>query len=119
MALKRCCYVRAFLWKLHMPNAFGGRAGIVYACHIFPQGVLASMTLVVGVAADGEAKACTGCEVGLPLCSVAVTTLSGAGSAPVARVEALRARLQLALFALSVCFSFSPHWGLCPKGGEC
>ena len=22
------------------------------------------------------------------------------------------------LFPLSVCFSFSPHWGLCPKGGE-
>lgn len=34
-------------------------------------------------------------------------------------VDALRVGLQLALFHLNVCFSFSPHWGLCVKGGEC
>ena len=65
-----------------MPSAFNGRAGFdVDASHIFPQGVLAAVTLVGPVAGDGGAKVCAGCEVGL-LCSLAVTTLSGAGFAP-------------------------------------
>ena len=37
----------------------------------------------------------------------------------VAGVETLRVRLKLALFPVSLCFSFSQHWNLYPKGGEC
>ena len=42
---------------------------------------LTPVTLVEGVAGDGEARVCTGYEMGL-LCSLNVTTLSGAGFAP-------------------------------------
>lgn len=45
-------------------------------------------------------RASTVCEVGLS--SVAITTLSGAGA------EALRVRLEVALFPLSKGFCFSP-----------
>ena len=50
------------------------------ASHVFPQSVLAVIPLIViGVVVT---KACTGCWVGLSLCSVAVTALLGAGYAP-------------------------------------
>lgn len=63
-------------------HAFGGKARFyVYSSHIFPQGILATVTLVVFIAGEGEARACAGYELGLPLCSVAVTALSGIGSA--------------------------------------
>ena len=63
-----------------MPNVFSARAGFdVNASHLFPYGVLATITLIEGVAGVVGAKACTECEVGLPFCSVA---LSGVGSAP-------------------------------------
>ena len=52
-----------------LPNTFGGRDRFdVNASHVFPQGVLATVTLVRGVAGDGEANACTEFKVGLPLC---------------------------------------------------
>ena len=76
--------------------------------HIFPQGVLAAITLVGGGAGDGGAKAGTGCEAGLPLCSVAITTLSGVGSDP-----------KLALFPWSVCFPLSQHQDTCSTAKEC
>ena len=66
-----------------MPNAFGRRAGFdVDASHVFPQGVLAAIALVGGGAGDGGASAGARCEIGFPLCSVAITALSGTGSAP-------------------------------------
>ena len=40
---------------------------------------LATITWVMGVAGDRAARAGGECEMGLPLCSVAVTTLSGVG----------------------------------------
>lgn len=46
--------------------------------HFFPQHVLATINVTEGETLGGS-QACTGCQVGLPLCSVAVTTLSGAG----------------------------------------
>ena len=49
---------------------------------IFPQGVLSAVTLVGGGAGDRGARARSKCEVGLSLCSVAVTTLLGVGSDP-------------------------------------
>ena len=71
------------LCRLHMPNASGGGAGFdVDTSHIFPQGVLAAITSVGHVAGDGRARACIGCEAGLPLCSVASTALSGLELAP-------------------------------------
>lgn len=82
VVLREYSYVRASLCRLHVPSVFSGRAGFdTGAYHIFPQGVLAPVTLVGGVAGDGGARACTGYEMGL-LCSLNVTTLSGAGFAP-------------------------------------
>ena len=45
---------------------------------VFPQGVLAAITLVGGEAGDGGAR--VGCKAALPLWSLAVTTLLGEGS---------------------------------------
>ena len=59
------------------------RAGFdMEASHIFPQSVLAAITLVGGGAGDGMASAGAGCEAILSLFSVALTTLSGARSGP-------------------------------------
>ena len=66
-----------------MCGIFGERAGFnMDTSHIFLQGVLAVFPLTGSVAGIGGCKACVGYEVGFPLCSVAVTILSGAGSAP-------------------------------------
>ena len=66
-----------------MHTAFGGRAGLdAGTSHIFPQVVLATITLARSGAGDGEARASNGCEIGLPYCSVAITALSGLGSDP-------------------------------------
>ena len=66
----------ASLCRLHVPSAFGVRAEFdVDASHVFPQSVLAAITLVGGVADDWGARVCAGCKAGLPLCSVAVATL--------------------------------------------
>ena len=43
-----------------MPNAFDGRAGFNMDAVVFPLGVLAAVTLVVGGAGDGRAR--TGCR---------------------------------------------------------
>ena len=65
---------------MHVPTAFGGRAGFdVDASHVFPQGVLAAVTLVGDGAGGGGARDGAVCEAGRPLCSVVVTAL---GSAP-------------------------------------
>lgn len=45
---------------------------------IFPQGVLTAITLVGGAKGAG-ARGRGRCELGLPFCSVAVTTLLGLG----------------------------------------
>ena len=73
--------MRTFLGRLHMPNTFCGTAAIdVYASPDFPQCVLATIILVVGVAGDGRAKARAECEMLPPLCSVVIRTLVGARS---------------------------------------
>lgn len=54
---------------MHLPNTFDGKDRFyVNASHVFPQGVLANVTLVKGVAGDGGASSCTGYNVKLPLC---------------------------------------------------
>ena len=61
-----------------MPNAFLGRDGfVVDVSHVFLQGILADITLVGSGVGDGGARAYQRCVEGLPLFSVAITTLSG------------------------------------------
>ena len=52
------------------------------ASHAFPQGVLAVITLRKGVVGVGGSKVYAGCEMGLPLCSVALATLLAVRCAP-------------------------------------
>mgnify|MGYP001194491679 CR=1 FL=1 len=49
---------------------------------MFPQGVLATITLVGSGDEEGGTRARGWCKVWVPLCSVAVTALSGQGSGP-------------------------------------
>ena len=83
MVLEGCSYVGASLYRLCVPNAFGGRAGFeMDVTYIFPQGTVAAITFIGRGAGDEGARAGIGCEVGLPLCSVAKTALSGVRSNP-------------------------------------
>ena len=83
MVLKGCFHVRTSLSRLRVSNIFGVRAGFdLDATHIFPQGVLVTITLIGGVVAVRGSKGCTRCEAGLPFWSVAVTALSGMWSVP-------------------------------------
>ena len=50
--------------------------------HIFPQGMLAAITLLGGGARDEGTRAGARCELRLLLCSVASTTLLGAELSP-------------------------------------
>lgn len=52
------------------------------ASHVFPQSVMAIILLIGGVVGIVISGAHAGCEMGLLLCSMAVTALSGSGSAP-------------------------------------
>lgn len=74
---------------------------------VFPQDVLRTVTLIVGMAGIGGARDCAGCEERLPVCSQA------------AGVKALSVGLELGLFPSGVYFSFSPPCNLSPKGREC
>lgn len=80
MLLKWYTYVRAFLYKLHVPNAFGGRAGLeVDASCVFPQDVQAATTLVEGGSRDGGQELEPAVKWDVP-CSVA--TIAGSGGKP-------------------------------------
>ena len=69
------------LCKLCESNIFGVRAVFgVGACYVLPQGVLAIVLLMGSV--FGETRATLDVGGGQPLCSVLVTALLGAGSAP-------------------------------------
>ena len=62
---------------------FAARAGFgMGTSQNFPQDVLAIIPLIGGDVGVTVSRACAGCEAGPPLCSVVVTALSGAGSAP-------------------------------------
>lgn len=81
--------------------------------------MLASITLVGGGAGDGEARASARCKAGLPLCAVPITTLSAEGSDHKwLEQKSLRVGLELALFPLSLCFSFFLYQDISPKEGE-
>ena len=63
----QCLWCEGCIWCRRQPH--------------FPQGVLTTIILIGSVAAVKWARACAGCEAGLPLCSVAVAALWGVGSA--------------------------------------
>lgn len=82
-------FVGVFMWghPTHsvdcVSNMFSVRYGFgVDASPVFPQGVLVVVPFIRGVFGVVITTACSRCETGLPLCSVAVTALSGVGSAP-------------------------------------
>ena len=78
---KACFNVAVSQCKPHVPNSFGGMAwSEVVASHIFPQVVLAVVTLVGHWTGDGGAGTMT--EVELPLHSVAITALLCIASDP-------------------------------------
>lgn len=65
---------------LHVSRGFGGKArSDVSMSHIFPQGVLAAITLVEYGAWDGGARVRARCELRLLLYSAVNTTLMGTG----------------------------------------
>ena len=79
--MKRCSYVGTSLYRFLVPSSFGWRARLdVDTSHVFPQGSLTAITLEGGGVGAGGARTGAGCEAGPPLCSVAITALSGAGS---------------------------------------
>ena len=92
-----------------MPSGFGGRPGSeVGMRHVFPQGVLAAVTLVRG--GDGGAKARATLEPGLLLCLVTYNALLGARfGCQVVGEEALRVRSKLV--PLQVCVLTCPSIG--------
>ena len=70
----------AFVCRLCLSSVFGTRASFdMDTSYIFPQGML-PRPYQGGVVGVGVSEACVGCEAGLPLCSLSVTTLSGVGS---------------------------------------
>ena len=63
--LKWCPYMGAPIHSLCVPSAFFGRAGFdIITSHIFPQDVLAAITLVGGGAGEGGARAGARCGAG-------------------------------------------------------
>ena len=86
--------------------------------HCFPQDVMTTITLIGGYSWRWRSQRLW-CEARLPVSSLAAVALLGRICSQAAGVEALRVGLELALFPSGVCFSFCPHWNLCPEGGEC
>ena len=59
VVLKGCFYVGVSLCRRHVPSVFGVKAEFyVDDSHIFPEGVLATVTLIGGVTAVGGTRAC-------------------------------------------------------------
>ena len=70
---KVCPYVGVSLYNWHVPNGFNCRAKFdVKTSQIFPQAVLAAVTLVGSRAGAGGTRAGARYEEGLLLCSVAI-----------------------------------------------
>ena len=83
MLIKGCFYEGASLCRPCVSSVFGMRADFgMDASHVFPQGVLAVITLIGDVVGVVVSRACTGYFVGPPLCSIADATLSGWGVLP-------------------------------------
>ena len=73
----------SMIYSLRVPSGFGERAEFdVNTSHVFPQGVLAAITLVGCGAGDRGVRAKARCELRIPLCSVAVLLYLGWGQVP-------------------------------------
>lgn len=73
------------MWEHHLSSVrtFGRWAGLdMSRSHLCLHGTLVAITVVGRGAGDKGARAGASCEVGFPLCSVAVTVLSGVGLDP-------------------------------------
>ena len=69
--------------RLCVSIVFGARAGFsLDASHVFYQSVLLIFPLIGDKVGVVVSRVHDGYEAGLPLCSMAVTALSGEGSAP-------------------------------------
>lgn len=88
------------LCSLCEPSTFRGRADFdVDDCHIFPQGMLTTISIVVSDTGDGLARAGIRCEAGLPLCSVTISPEPKLDLSP----SCWSSRVCLELALLSVC----------------
>ena len=75
VVLKGCFYVRVSLCSLCVFNIFGARADFgIDTSQVFLQGVLVIIPLIGGAVGVVGSRTCAGCEVRLPLSSVAITT---------------------------------------------
>lgn len=78
-----------------MSSIFGGRAGLGKdSSQFFPQSLLDIILLIGGVVGIVISGAHAGCEMGLPLCSMAVTALSGQGLLPSCWVRSPEGQVQ-------------------------
>ena len=110
VVLKGFFYVGASLCRLCVSNVFDARPIFdMDDSHVFPQGFLDIITMMGVWLVLGDA--CAGCEAGLPLCSVAVTTLSGLGLLPSCWNRSPEGQAQSGSIPLK--------FMLCPKGGDC
>ena len=90
-------YVVVFLYRLHVPKAFGGKTGFdVDTVYLFPESVLAALILVGDRTGDGSARADVWCEAGL--FSGHHCPMESGVWPQVAQAETLRIRPKLALF---------------------
>ena len=107
-----------FLYGLCVPRGFGEKAGYdMSTSHIFPQDVLAALTLVRGGAGDRVAKARVRCESGFFLFTVSNSTLLGVEvGSQVTGTEALGVGSKLVLFSKCV-FSPIPALAHLPQRG--
>ena len=102
------------LHSLCLPNGFDGRAELeMDTVHVFPQGVLLAITLVGGGAGDEVSKARARCELGLSLCSLAVSALLWVGSGSKLLEQKPYGSGPSWVSSLSLCFP--PPTGLVPS----
>lgn len=111
--------MKASLYRLRVPSCFGGSAGFdMHRSHVLPQGVLAAVTLVGGIAVDGRASSRTRCEAGLPLRSSLSPPYKVGVRCLVAGAEVLRVGSKLALFPI-MCAPSPPTPALSPRRKQC
>ena len=101
-------------------NAFSGRAYLMSMQVISFLRVCLQVSPWQGISLEMKGKSCC-CVWGgtASLFSGCHHPIRGWVWSPVAGTEALRVRLKLALFPLSVCFPLSPHKDPCSREGEC
>ena len=103
-----------FLYRLHVPHAFDGRAGFnmdVLTSH----GVLTAVTLLVGEAVDGCARAGCKYEVRL-LCSPLSQEW---GLIPSCWNRSPQVQTLVSSVPFKCMFSVCLPWDLCPREAEC